>query len=88
MKKKKPRKVFCLRKNNLYVAWDGKTLTDKPSNGIRISRTMAERKYPGFEMIPFTEAYQQWYEAITKPIQEEVVTALSPLSVEEIKDGE
>jgi hypothetical protein len=57
-------KRYCLRKDNLYVAWDGKTLVEKPQNGIRVSRTMAERKYSGFEMIPFVEAYNQWYLAL------------------------
>ena len=72
-KKNKPRKVFCLRKDNQYIAWDGKTLTDKPSNALRTSKTMAERKYPGFEMITYPEAYKQWYEAITKPIHEKAI---------------
>jgi uncharacterized protein (DUF3820 family) len=49
----------------LYVAWDGKTLTEKPHEGIRVSRTHGERKYPGFEIIPFPEAYNQWYQAKT-----------------------
>ena len=53
-------KLFCLRKGGMYIAWDGKTMTERPQNGIRVSRTLAERKYPGFEMIPFPEAYDQW----------------------------
>jgi hypothetical protein len=56
-------KLFCLRKNNLYIAWDGKTLVEKPHEGLRVSKTLAERKYPGYEMIPFPEAYNQWYQA-------------------------
>jgi hypothetical protein len=60
-KKYKPTKLYCLRKDNLYVAWDGKTLVEKPQDGIRVSQTMAKRKYPGFEMISFVEAYNQWY---------------------------
>jgi len=63
-KKNKHRKVYCIRKDNLYVAWDGKTLTEKPSNGIRISKTLAKRKFPGYEMIPFPEAYAQWFKAL------------------------
>jgi hypothetical protein len=55
-------KRYCLRKGNFYIAWDGKTLTEKPHEGIRLSRTVCERKYPGYEMLPFPEAYRQWYE--------------------------
>jgi hypothetical protein len=62
-KKKKETKRYCLRKGNLYVAWDGKTLTEKPQDGIRASRTWAKYYYPDFEMIPFPEAYEQWYKA-------------------------
>jgi hypothetical protein len=58
----KPTKLFCLRKNNLYIAWDGKSLTEKPHEGIRVSKTLAERKYHDYEMIPFPEAYNQWYQ--------------------------
>jgi uncharacterized protein (DUF3820 family) len=83
-KKNKPRKVFCLRKDNQYISWDGKTLTDKPSNALRTSKTMAERKYPGYVLIPFPEAYIQWHQAqkqeFCKPIYEQVV--------EEIKTSE
>ena len=59
----KSTKLYCLRKGNLYVAWDGKTMVEKPHEGIRVSLTIAKRKYPGFEMIPFPEAYDQWYRA-------------------------
>jgi len=59
----KPTKRFCIRKNNLYVSMDGKSLTEKPQDGIRVSRTRAKRKYPGYEMIAFPEAYDQWYQA-------------------------
>ena len=55
--------LYCLRKGGLYVAWDGKTMTEKPQEGIRLSRTLCERKYPGYEMLSFPEAYQQRYEA-------------------------
>jgi len=61
--KNKTTKLFCLRKGNLYVAWDGKTMTEKPHEGLRASRTLAERKYHGYEMIAFPEAYKQWYKA-------------------------
>jgi hypothetical protein len=54
-------KLYCLRQNNLFVAWDGKTLVERPSLGIRLSKTKDERLYPGFELIPFKEAYEQWY---------------------------
>jgi hypothetical protein len=57
----KTTKLFCVRKGNLYVAWDGKTMVEKPHEGIRVSKTIAERKYPGYEMIPFPEAYEQWF---------------------------
>ena len=59
----KTTKLYCLRKGTLYVAWDGKSMTEKPQDGTRVSRTIAERKYPGHEMIPFTEAYNQWFKA-------------------------
>jgi hypothetical protein len=61
--KVKVTKLFCVRKNNLYIAWDGKSLVEKPHEGIRISWTLAKRKYPGYEMIPFPEAYDQWFRA-------------------------
>ena len=59
----KATKLFCLRKDNLFIAWDGKSLVEKPHEGLRASRTLAERKYPGYEMIPFPEAYDQWCKA-------------------------
>lgn len=61
--KDKSTKLYCLRKNNLYIAWNGKSLVEKPHEGIRVSRTLGERKYPGYEMIPFPEAYDQWHKA-------------------------
>ena len=61
--KKKMTKLFCVRNGNLYVSWDGKTMTEKPHEGIRASRTICERKYPGFEMLSFEEAYAQWFAA-------------------------
>jgi uncharacterized protein (DUF3820 family) len=36
-------------------------MVEKPHEGIRVSRTIADRKYRGFEMIPFPQAYDQWY---------------------------
>jgi hypothetical protein len=60
-KKYKSTKLFCLRKGGLFVAWDGKTLVEKPQEGIRVSRTLAGRKYHGYELIPFPEAYDWWY---------------------------
>jgi len=59
----KSTKLYCLRKNGMYVAWDGITMTEKPQDGIRLSRTLCERKYRGYEMIPFPEAYDQWFKA-------------------------
>jgi hypothetical protein len=56
-------KLFVLRKDNMFVAWDGKSLTDKPSGALRVSLTMGKRKYPEFEMLSFPEAYDQWYTA-------------------------
>ena len=63
MSKKNTTERFCLRKENLYIAWDGRSLVEKPHEGIRVSRTIAERKYPDYEMISFPEAYDQWYQA-------------------------
>jgi hypothetical protein len=60
-KRYKSTQLFCLRKNNLYIAWDGESLVEKPHEGIRVSRTLGERKYPGYEMIAFPEAYDQWF---------------------------
>ena len=54
-------KLYCLRKDNMYVDWDGKSMTERPQNGTRVSRTIAKRKYPGCEMIAFPEAYIQWF---------------------------
>jgi len=62
-KKIKSTKLYCLRKNNQYLSWDEKSFTEKPQDGFRASRTYAERKYPGYEMIPFPEAYDQWFQA-------------------------
>lgn len=58
----KSTKLYCIRKDDLYIAWDGKTMTKKPHEGLRVSKTLAERKYPGYEAIPFPEAYDQWYQ--------------------------
>jgi hypothetical protein len=54
-------KLFCLKKGDQYITWDGKTITDRPSQAGRFSRTLFQRKYPGFEMLTFPEAYNQWY---------------------------
>ena len=56
-------KKYCVRKNGFYIAWDGVSLTEEPQHGIRVSQTRAKRKYPGYEMIPFTVAYDQWCKA-------------------------
>ena len=54
-------KLYCLRKDGMYVAWDGKSMTEKPHEGIRLSKTLCERLYKGYEMIPFVEAYDEWF---------------------------
>jgi hypothetical protein len=54
-------KLFCLKKDNLFIAWDGKTMTDRPSRAGRFSKTLCQRKYPGYEMTTFPEAYDEWY---------------------------
>jgi hypothetical protein len=54
-------KLFCLRKENLFIAWDGKTMTDRPSQAGRFSKTLCQRKYLGYERITFPEAYDRWY---------------------------
>ena len=63
-------KLYCVRKDNLYIAWDGKTLVERPSKAGRFSRTFAERHYPDFEMLSFPEAYNQWYQARKKAMEE------------------
>jgi hypothetical protein len=57
----KATKLFCLKKEKLFVSWDGKTMTDRPSQAIRLSRTLCRRRYPGYETLSFPEAYDQWY---------------------------
>ena len=59
----KTTKLFCVRKGNLYIAWDGKAMVEKPHEGIRVSKTLAERKYSGYEKIPFAEAYKEWHQS-------------------------
>jgi hypothetical protein len=54
-------KRFCVKKDNLFIAWDGKTITDRPSQAGRFSKTLCQRKYSGYEMLTFQEAYDQWY---------------------------
>jgi hypothetical protein len=55
-------KLFCLKKDNLFVSWDGKSMTGRPSQAGRFSKTICQRKYPGYERITFPEAYNQWHE--------------------------
>jgi hypothetical protein len=54
-------KLYVLKKGNLFVAWDGMTMTDRPSQAGRFSKTLCQRKYPGYEMLTFKEAYDLWY---------------------------
>jgi hypothetical protein len=54
-------KFYVLKKDNRFVAWDGKTMTDRPSLAGRFSKTICQRKYPGYQMLTFPEAYNQWY---------------------------
>jgi hypothetical protein len=54
-------KLFVLKKDDQYIEWDGKTMTDRPSRAGRFSRTICQRKYPAYEMFSFSEAYNQWY---------------------------
>jgi hypothetical protein len=54
-------KLYVLKKDNRFVAWDGKTMTARPSEAIRLSKTLCRRKYPGYEMLTFPEAYDTWY---------------------------
>jgi hypothetical protein len=62
-------KLFCLKKNNLFISWDGNTITDRPSQAGRFSMTICQRKYPGYEMLTFPEAYDQWYTAKKEAVQ-------------------
>ena len=59
----KSTKLYCLRKDGMYVSWDEKSMVEKPSEAARLSRTMCERKYKGYEMIPFPQAYDEWFAA-------------------------
>jgi hypothetical protein len=54
-------KLFCVKKGGLFVAWDGKAITGRPSQAGRFSKTLCQRKYPGYEMLTFPEAYDRWY---------------------------
>jgi hypothetical protein len=54
-------KHFVLKKDNQFVAWDGKTMTDRPSQAGRFSNTICRRKYPGYQTLTFPEAYDRWY---------------------------
>jgi hypothetical protein len=54
-------KHYVLKKDNRFITWDGKTTTDRPSQAGRFSKTVCKRKYPGYEMLTFPEAYDRWY---------------------------
>jgi hypothetical protein len=54
-------KLFCVKKDNSFIAWDGKTITDRPSQAGRFSKTLCQRKYPDYEKLTFPEAYDKWY---------------------------
>jgi hypothetical protein len=54
-------KRYVLKKGNQFIAWDGETLTDRPSQAGRFSKTICQRKYSSYEMLAFPEAYDQWY---------------------------
>jgi hypothetical protein len=54
-------KHYVLQKGGLFIAWDGKTMTDRPSRAGRFSKTVCQRKYPGYETLTFPEAYNRWY---------------------------
>jgi hypothetical protein len=54
-------KLFCLKKDGLFISWDGKTMTDRPSRAGRWSKIICQRKYPGYVMLTFPEAYNRWY---------------------------
>jgi hypothetical protein len=54
-------KLFCVKKDDSFIAWDGKTTTDRPSQAGRFSKTVCQRKYPGYEMLTFQTAYDQWH---------------------------
>jgi hypothetical protein len=45
----------------MSVNYQGKSMTDRPSQAGRFSKTLCQRKYPGYERITFPEAYDQWY---------------------------
>jgi hypothetical protein len=53
--------LYVLKKDNRFVSWDGKAMTDRPSQAMRLSRTLCRRKYPGYQILTFKEAYDQWY---------------------------
>jgi hypothetical protein len=54
-------KQYLVKKDNMFVSWNGKNMTDRPSQAIRLSKTLCQRKYKGFQMIEFVEAYDQWF---------------------------
>jgi hypothetical protein len=47
--------LFCLKKDNLFVSADGKTMTNRLSKAGLFSKTICRRKYPGYEMIASSE---------------------------------
>jgi hypothetical protein len=57
----KTTKVFCLYKDGKRLAWDEKQTAEKPGRACRLSRTLAGRKYPGFALQTFQEAYGKWF---------------------------
>jgi hypothetical protein len=64
-------KHYLCKKGNLFIAWDGKTMTDRPSQAGRFSKTICQRKYPEYQMIGFVEAYDQWFSEKNTIKQEE-----------------
>jgi hypothetical protein len=54
-------KLYLCRKGDLFISYDGKTLTGRPSQAGRFSKTVCSRNYPGYQMIGFVEAYDQWF---------------------------
>jgi hypothetical protein len=53
--------LFCLYKDVKWLSWDEKQMVEKPSQACRLSRTRAGRKYPGFALQTFQEAYDNWF---------------------------
>jgi predicted RNA methylase/uncharacterized protein (DUF3820 family) len=83
----KSTKLYCLRKDGKFLAWDEEHMVKKPSEAARLSSTMCERKYPGYEMIPFPEAYDQWfmektYKGANMNIEQDVLVILTNSKIE------